>query len=428
MMKEFWRERFHDGGLTMLALARWLAVGSLIGLVCGLAGGAFSHVLSWVTQTRQAHPWLLFCMPVAGLLIVWSYKVSDMENDSGTNQIIASVRSGEKPRLRLALLIFWSAALTHLTGGSAGREGAALQIGGSLAATLGKWLRLDERGRNLAVLCGMSALFTALFGTPLGATVFSLEVVSVGILHYSAFFPALFSALVSLGVTHLMGLSPTGWPLLGVPELAPLSLLQVGVLGAGCGLVAILFCTAMHYTADRYRRLLPNPYLRILVGAVLVIALTLVEGSGDYNGAGSAFLTATLAGEAAVTRQQLAGCRLAIDGSRVNKETFCAAESAKFGVTPAIDYDVRHLNLLLSLVESNQCVSIVPAVKYEELYLQGGHQNVVCREYADGAPEAYWGIAYNKRRPLNEHGQRFRAFVRDYFTRINAEYAAATRA
>ena len=157
MMKEFWRERFHDGGLTMLALARWLAVGSLIGLVCGLAGGAFSHVLSWVTQTRQAHPWLLFCMPVAGLLIVWSYKVSDMENDSGTNQIIASVRSGEKPRLRLALLIFWSAALTHLTGGSAGREGAALQIGGSLAATLGKWLRLDERGRNLAVLCGMSS-------------------------------------------------------------------------------------------------------------------------------------------------------------------------------------------------------------------------------------------------------------------------------
>ena len=298
-MERQWRELFHDGELAVLTLLRWIVVGGLTGLVCGLAGGAFSYVLSWVTQTRQANPWLIFCMPAAGLIIVWSYQVLDMANDSGTNQIIASVRSGEKPRLRLALLICWSAALTHLTGGSAGREGAALQIGGSLAATLGKWLRLDERGRNLAVLCGMSALFTALFGTPLGATVFSLEVVSVGILHYSAFFPALFSALVSLGVTHLMGLSPTGWPLLGVPELAPLSLFQVGVLGAGCGLVAILFCTAMHYTAARYRRLLPNPYLRILVGAVLVIALTLVEGSGDYNGAGSAFLTATLAGEAA---------------------------------------------------------------------------------------------------------------------------------
>ena len=123
MVKDFWQERFHDG---------WLVMGSLIGLVCGLAGGAFSHALSWVTQAWEAHPWLLFCMPAAGLVIVWSYQVLGMENDSGTNQIIASVRSGEKPRLRLALLIFWSAALTHLTGGSAGRVGAALQIGGSL--------------------------------------------------------------------------------------------------------------------------------------------------------------------------------------------------------------------------------------------------------------------------------------------------------
>ena len=120
-MEQFWRERFRDGGLTMRVLLHWVVIGSLVGLVCGLVGGAFSYALTWVTQTRQTHPWLLFCMPVAGLIIVWSYKALDMENDSGTNQIIASVRSGEKPRLRLALLIFGSAALTHLTGGSAGR-------------------------------------------------------------------------------------------------------------------------------------------------------------------------------------------------------------------------------------------------------------------------------------------------------------------
>ena len=183
MMEKDWRELFHDGELAVLTLLRWVVIGGLTGLACGLAGGAFSRVLSWVTQTRQANPWLIFCMPVAGLLIVWSYQALDMANDSGTNQIIASVRSGERPRLRLALLIFFSAALTHLTGGSAGREGAALQIGGSLAAALGKWLRLNERNMNLIVLCGMSALFTALFGTPVAATVFSLEVVSVGILH-----------------------------------------------------------------------------------------------------------------------------------------------------------------------------------------------------------------------------------------------------
>lgn len=190
----------------------------------------------------------------------------------------------------------WGAALTHLTGGSAGREGAALQIGGSLSATLGKWLRLDERGMNLVVLCGMSALFSALFGTPLGATVFSLEVVSVGILHYSALFPALFSALVSLWVTHLMGLAPTSWPLLGLPALTPLSSLRVGMLGCACALVAILFCLCMHAAAKWYRSWIPNPYLRVVAGGVLVIALTLLEGSGDYNGAGAPFLAAALAG------------------------------------------------------------------------------------------------------------------------------------
>lgn len=299
-MEKKWRELFRDGELTALALLRWVVVGGLTGLVCGLAGGTFSYALAWVTQTREAHPWLLFCMPLAGLIIVWSYRALDMANDSGTNQIIASVRGGERPRLRLALLIFFSAALTHLTGGSAGREGAALQIGGSLAATLGKWLRLDERNMNLIVLCGMSALFTALFGTPVAATVFSLEVVSVGILHYSALFPGLFASLVSLGITRWMGLAPEGWALLGTPALSPLSALQVAALGVGCAAVAMLFCTVMHAAAGWYKKFLPNPYLRVLAGAALVIALTCLEGSGTYNGAGSAFIAGALAGVPAV--------------------------------------------------------------------------------------------------------------------------------
>ena len=125
-----------------------------------------------------------------------------------------------------------------------------------------------------------------------------------------------------------------------------------------------------------------------------------------------------------ITRRQLAGQRLAIDGSRISRDTFYAAESTKFGLTPIIDYDVRHLDLLVSLVESNRCISIVPSVKFKELYLQGEHPTVVCRPLAEGSPEAYWGIAHNKRYPLNEQGLRFRAFVRDYFEEIDTKYAA----
>lgn len=122
-----------------------------------------------------------------------------------------------------------------------------------------------------------------------------------------------------------------------------------------------------------------------------------------------------------ISRQQLAGEHLAIDGSRVNRNTFCATEG-KLGQTPIIDYDVRHLELLISLVEANRCISIVPAVKYHELRLQGKHSDVVCRPYADGAPVAYFGVAYNKRRPLNAQGKRFRDFVRSYLQGVDRAY------
>ena len=131
-----------------------------------------------------------------------------------------------------------------------------------------------------------------------------------------------------------------------------------------------------------------------------------------------------LAAERTITRRQLVDQRLAIDGSRVNKATFLAAESSKFGFTPVIDYDVRHLDLLVSLVESRSCISIIPAVKYKELCLQGRLRGAVCRPYANGAPEAFWGIAYNERRPPSSQGLQFRDFVRTYFESVDRDYAA----
>lgn len=291
-----WKAWLREGGLAVRTLLRWIAVSCLVGLVCGLVGAAFAYTIAGVTAARGQLPWLLFLMPAAGLVIVWSYKTLGMENDSGTNQIIASVRGEERPPLRLALLIFLGSALTHLTGGSAGREGAALQIGGSLAATLGKWLRLDERNMNLMVMCGMSALFTALFGTPLAATVFSLEVVSVGIVHYSALFPCLMSSLVTLGITGLLGVEPEAYHLMGQPDLGLEALALTGVLAVLCALLSMVFCVLMHQTAHAYKHFLPNQYVRVLVGAALVIALTLLEGSGDYNGAGGHIIEGALAG------------------------------------------------------------------------------------------------------------------------------------
>ena len=130
-----------------------------------------------------------------------------------------------------------------------------------------------------------------------------------------------------------------------------------------------------------------------------------------------------LAAQESITRRQLMNQRLAIDGSRTNRDTFYAAETSKFGFTPKVDYDVRHMDLLLSLAESNQCIAILPAVKYKELCLRGEDRGLVCRPYAEGGPDAFWGIAYNKRRPLSGQGQRFKAFVREYLESVDRVYA-----
>ena len=281
---------------TLLAWIHWSMLAVLTGLVCGVAGSAFYHAIGLVTDWLGAHPWLLLGMPVAGLVIVCLYQVCGMENDSGTNQIIASVRSGQRPPLRLAPLIFVGSVLTHLTGGSAGREGAALQIGGSLACQVGQRLHLREREMNVEVMCGMSGLFAALFGTPLTASVFAMEVVSVGILHYSAFFPCLLTALVSMGVTVLLGVEGEHYTLYAIPDLEVSSLVQIGVLGVGCALLAMAFCVVVHQTGHWYVRFFRNPYLRAVAGGVLVVAISLMEGSRDYNGAGGHIIAQAVEG------------------------------------------------------------------------------------------------------------------------------------
>ena len=290
------KHRLLRGGETAKTLLFWLVMAGIVGIVCGAAGGLFHIAVDEATQLRENLPWLIYLLPFSGLVIVWIYRAGGMENDSGTNQIIASVRGGTRPPLKLAPLIFLGSVITHLFGGSAGREGAALQIGGSLASGIGRLFKLGERSMNVIVMCGMSGLFSALFGTPITAAVFSMEVVSVGIFHYSALFPGLLSAYVATGITRLMGIEPEAYLLMGAPEPGWLPMVQVGVLSIVCALLSILFCVIMHNSAHLYKKYLPNQYWRVLVGGILVVLFTLLEGSGDYNGAGGHMIEHALAG------------------------------------------------------------------------------------------------------------------------------------
>lgn len=264
---------------------RWVLVSVATGVVCGLVGSAFHLTVDWVTSVRMANPWLIFLLPVGGLVIAAIYRVSKMEGE-GTNGIIDSIHDGARVHIRLVPVIFVSTAITHLVGGSAGREGAALQIGGGIGYRVGRLLKLDDKDMRLVTLCGMSAVFAALFGTPLTATIFALEVISVGILYYSGFIPCLVASVTAYGISRLVGIAPMRYAV-ALEPLEVIMLIKVCILAVICALVSIVFCVAMHQTERFASAKIKNIYLRAALGGVIVIALTLIVGTDCYNGIGT---------------------------------------------------------------------------------------------------------------------------------------------
>ncbi|MGM9526207.1 MAG: chloride channel protein, partial [Peptococcaceae bacterium] len=205
--------------LYVMWFLRWLVFGAITGIVCGLVGAAFHISIDWATATRQANDWLLFLLPFGGLLIVATYHLAGLPHDPGTNLVLTSIQSKTPIPIRMAPLIFFGSVITHLCGGSSGRVGAALQIGGSLGKALGHAFRLKNTDINIITICGMSAVFTTLFGTPIAAAVFSMEVITIGVIHYSAFVPALVSASIAYGITQKWQIPDTTYPTLLEPQL-----------------------------------------------------------------------------------------------------------------------------------------------------------------------------------------------------------------
>ena len=253
-------------------LIKWCALGVAMGLLGGAVGSAFHHCVDEATALRTAHPWLLAGLPLAGLAIVGLYALAGYrESHPGTNLVLECGRSGEPEPLRLAPLIFLSTALTHLCGGSSGREGAALQLGGSMGSALGRALHLNREDEKTMILTGMSAVFSALFGTPLAAAVFCIEVADVGLLAEASLLPCLVSALTAFWTAGRLAVAPTRFAVTAPALFQPQDAVRVLVLAIGCALVSQLFCWAMHTAEHAYRRALPNYALRTAAGGCLVI-------------------------------------------------------------------------------------------------------------------------------------------------------------
>ncbi len=280
------------------SLFKWLPITLLVGVVLGLVGTAFHHAIEIVTEFREHNPWILLLLPLIGALVALIYKSLRLEKDPGTNIVLRSIYSKDTVPFRLAPAIFLAATLTHLGGASSGREGAALQLGGSIAGWLGRLIKLSEADMSIITMCGMSATFSALFGTPLTAAIFSVEVVSVGLLHPSALLPCLIASLCGFGVASLLGVHATSFVVAEIPKLTLLSIGQTLALGILCAAVAIVFCGLMHKVGDLFKTYIPHLVLRGILGGTIVLLLTILFGSQDYNGAGMHIVEAAIAGSA----------------------------------------------------------------------------------------------------------------------------------
>ena len=289
---------FRKTGISLALLIKWIILGLIVGIIVGLVGALFSHMLTFANAFRKDNPLVLLFLPIAGIIIVCLYHFFKDYHDTGTNLIIKAITAGESIPLFKAPLIIISTFLTHLCGGSAGREGAALQFGGSLGYNIGKLFKLDDDDRKIMTMSGMAAAFSALFGTPIAAAFFSIELSSVGAMHYAALVPSATAALIALYVSRFCGVKADEFFVKIIPEMTVELAIKSIIIAVAGAFIGILFCNSIKYTRKILDRIFVNPYIKAIGGGIIIILLSLVFRSGYYNGAGIEVIEMAFNGEA----------------------------------------------------------------------------------------------------------------------------------
>jgi H+/Cl- antiporter ClcA len=266
-------------------LLKWVLLGAVVGILAGVASAAFLAAIEWATDTREANAWIIGLLPVAGLAIGLAYHYGGGRSAEGNNLIIDEIH---KPTAwvpkRMAPLVFVGTVATLLTGGSAGREGAAIQMSGSLTDGAARVLRLGPEDRRRLLIAAIAGGFGSVFGVPLAGAVFALEVQTIGRMHYEALVPCLTASVVGALVVSGLGITHTPTPDLGTVSLALPLVAKVAVAGLVFGLASVLFSELTHAAKRAFRRVVPWSPGRPVLGGLIVVGMTLAVGDQAYNG------------------------------------------------------------------------------------------------------------------------------------------------
>ncbi|WP_026104283.1 voltage-gated chloride channel family protein [Anabaena sp. PCC 7108] len=269
-------------------LIKWLPISFVVGILAGTASAALLASLEWATDWRESHKWIITLLPIGGFLSGLIYHKFGRSIEAGNNLLLEEIHNPKDIiPFRMAPLVLLGTDLTHLFGGSAGREGTALQMGASLADQLTKIFHFQGASRRILLTAGISGGFASVFGTPLAGTVFGLEVLAIGKIHYDALFPSLIAAIVGNQVTLLWGLHHTGYqqaPI--IPTMTIWGLIAAIIAGIIFGIVARLFAQVTHKINHLFKTKISYPPLRPLIGGAIIAVIVGLSGTTKYIGLG----------------------------------------------------------------------------------------------------------------------------------------------
>lgn len=285
------RTSARDLGASIRHLLHWTILIVPVAVLAGSASAGFLWALDFVTRLRWQHGWLLFLLPLGGVLVGWLYHVFGAESERGNNLIMDEIHQpGGGVPARMAPLVLFGTLVTHLFGGSAGREGTAVQMGGSLAGTYARLCRIKPENIRMLLMAGVAAGFGSVFGTPLTGAIFAMEVLIIGRMQYDALLPVLIAGVIGDYTCSMWGIQHTPYHIsfAAAPgHLVDVPLMLKTVLAAACfGLASRLFTGVTHTVKNQVTRWVPIPMLRPAVGGLLVIALVYLAGTRDYLGIG----------------------------------------------------------------------------------------------------------------------------------------------
>lgn len=267
-------------------LLRWTLIIIPLALIVGSLVALFLWLLEFVTEYRQTHTWLLYLLPVAGVAIYFTYKYFGGRSEAGNNLIMDEIHEpGGGVPARMAPLVLLTTIVTHLFGGSAGREGTAVQIGGSMAQLTGKWMRLKPQDVRILLMTGIAAGFGAVFGTPLTGAVFALEVLAIGAIRYDALIPCLIASVFADYVCSAWGIEHTHYQIQSF-DVSVLLLGKVILAGVAFGLASYAFSICIQNIKKYSKQYIRPAWLIPATGGVIIILLTWILGTDNYLGLG----------------------------------------------------------------------------------------------------------------------------------------------